>query len=65
MIIDLFIATFAVFIVVFAVKKQIKSYKKNGFAAICSGSCVSCEKNWNYRSDFGNCNIQTADSDMV
>ena len=26
---------------------------------------VSCEKNWNYRSDFGNCNIQTADSDMV
>ena len=28
MIIDLFIATFAVFIVVFAVKKQIKSYKK-------------------------------------
>ena len=51
MIIDLFIATFAVFIVVFAVKKQIKSYKKNGFAAICSGSCVSCEKNCNFRKN--------------
>ena len=51
MIIDLFIATFAVFIVVFAVKKQIKSYKKNGFAAICSGSCDSCEKNCNFRKN--------------
>ncbi|GEM_PF-1426446 len=51
MIIDLFIATFAVFIVVFAVKKQIKSYKKNGFAAICSGSCVSCEKNCSFRKN--------------
>lgn len=51
MIIDLFIAVFAVFMVVFVVKKQIKFYKKNGFAALCSGSCASCEKNCSFRQN--------------
>ena len=51
MIIDLFIAIFAVIMVAFVVQKQIKLYKKSGFEAFCSGSCASCDKKCKLRKN--------------
>lgn len=51
MIIDLFIAIFAVVMIILVAKRQIKLYKKDGAAAFCSGSCTSCNKSCSFRKN--------------